>query len=41
MPILMDWAIQFMYVYDQLLIVISSSGMVAMLGVGAEPSKLW
>jgi hypothetical protein len=26
---------------DQLLIVMSSSGMVAMLGVGAGPSKLW
>jgi hypothetical protein len=41
MPILLDWAFQFVYVYDQLLIVISSSGMVAMLGMGAGPSKLW
>jgi hypothetical protein len=37
----LDWALQLMYVYDQLLIVISSSGMVAMLGMGAGPSKLW
>jgi hypothetical protein len=29
-----------MYVYDQFMIVISSSGMVAMLGMGAGPSKL-
>jgi hypothetical protein len=37
----LDWALQLMYVYDQLLIVISSSGMVAMLGtMGAGPSKL-
>ncbi len=27
--------------YDQLLIVISSSGMFAMLGIGSGPSKLW
>jgi hypothetical protein len=26
---------------DQLLIVISSSGMLTMLGVGSGPSKLW
>jgi hypothetical protein len=38
---LLVWALQLMYVYDQLLIVISSSGMVAMLGMGAGPSKLW
>jgi hypothetical protein len=36
-----DWAHQLMYVHDQLLIVISSSGMLAMLGVGSRPSKLW
>jgi hypothetical protein len=30
-----------MYVYDQLMVVISSSGMAAMLGVGAGPSKIW
>jgi hypothetical protein len=41
MPILLDWALQLMYVYDQLLVIISSSGMVAMLGMGAGPSKLW
>jgi hypothetical protein len=41
MPILLDWALQLMYDYDQLLIVISSSGMVAMLGMGAGQSKLW
>jgi hypothetical protein len=29
-----------MYVYDQLLIVILSSGMLAMLDVGSGPSKL-
>jgi hypothetical protein len=28
-----------MYVRDQLLIIISSSGMLAMLGVGSGPSK--
>jgi hypothetical protein len=36
-----DWAHQLMYVHDQLLIVISSNGMVANLGMGAGPSKLW
>jgi hypothetical protein len=30
-----------MYVHDQLLIVILSSGMLAMLGVGSGPSKHW
>jgi hypothetical protein len=40
-PIVLDWAHQLMYVYDQLLIVISSSGLFAMLGVGSGPSKLW
>jgi hypothetical protein len=40
MPIFLDWAQQLMYVHDQLLIVISSSGMLAMLGVGSGPSKL-
>jgi hypothetical protein len=30
-----------MYVYDHLLIIISSSGMVAMLDMGAGQSKLW
>ncbi len=35
-----DWTLQLIYVHDQLLIVISPSGMVAMLGMGAEPSKL-
>jgi hypothetical protein len=39
--IFLDWALQLMYVYDQLMIVISSSGMAAMLGIGAGPSKLW
>jgi hypothetical protein len=34
------WVLQLMYVFDQLRIVISSSGMVAMLGMGARPSKL-
>jgi hypothetical protein len=29
-----------MYVYDQLLIVISSSGMLALLGIGSGLSKL-
>ncbi len=29
------------YVHDQLMIVISSSSMVATLGMGAGPSKLW
>ncbi len=36
-----DWAYQLMYVHDQLLLVISSSSMLAMLGMGAGPSKLW
>jgi hypothetical protein len=40
-PISMDWALQLMYVYDELLIVMSSSSMVAMLDMGAEPSKHW
>jgi hypothetical protein len=40
-PVFLDWALQLMYVYDLLLIVISSSGMVATLGMGAGPSKLW
>jgi hypothetical protein len=30
-----------MYVHNQLMIVVSSSIMVAMLGMGAGPSKLW
>jgi hypothetical protein len=38
---LLDWALQLMYVHNQFLIVISSSGMLAMLGMGAGPSKLW
>jgi hypothetical protein len=38
---LLDWEHQLMYVHDQLLIVISSGGMLAMLGMGAGPSKLW
>jgi hypothetical protein len=37
----LDWALQLMYVHNQFLIVISSSGMLAMLGMGAGPSKLW
>jgi hypothetical protein len=37
----LDWALQLMYVHDQLMIVISSSSMVATLGMGAGPSKLW
>jgi hypothetical protein len=41
MPIFVDWALQLMYVHDQLMIVISSSSMVATLGMGAGPSKLW
>ncbi len=40
MPIFLDWALQLMYVYDQLMIVISSSGILATLGMGAGPSKL-
>ncbi len=39
--IFLDWAHQLMYVHDQLLIVISSSGMLAMLGIGSGSSKLW
>ncbi len=38
---LYNWIIQLMYVCDHLLIVISSSGMSAMLGMGTGPSKLW
>jgi hypothetical protein len=38
---LLDWAHQLMYVHNQFLIVISSSGMLALLGMGAGPSKLW
>ncbi len=38
---LLDWAHQLMYVHNQFLIDISSSGMLAMLGMGAGPSKLW
>jgi hypothetical protein len=42
MPIIfLDWPHQLMYVHDQLLIVILSIGMLAMLGVGSGPSKLW
>jgi hypothetical protein len=37
----LDWAHQLMYVHDQLLIIISSSGMLAMLGIGSGSSKLW
>jgi hypothetical protein len=36
-----DWAHQLMYYYDQLLIVISSRGMLAMVDIGSGPSKLW
>jgi hypothetical protein len=39
--IFLDWAHQLMYVHDQLPIVISSSGMLAMLGIGSGTSKLW
>jgi hypothetical protein len=39
--IFFDWALQLMYVHNQLMIVISSSSMVATLGMGAGPSKLW
>jgi hypothetical protein len=35
-----DWALQLMYGHDRFLIAISSSSVVAMLGVGAGPSKL-
>jgi hypothetical protein len=39
---LWDWTIQLMYVYDQLLIVISTSIMLATLGMGTGPAKkLW
>jgi hypothetical protein len=38
---LLDWAHQLMYVHNQFLIVTSSSGMLAMIGMGAGPSKLW
>jgi hypothetical protein len=31
----LDWAHQLIYVHDQLLIIILSSGMLAMLGVGS------
>jgi hypothetical protein len=41
MPIVLDWALQLVYDQDQLMIVISSSNMVAMLGMDAGPSKLW
>jgi hypothetical protein len=41
MPNILDWALQLMYVSDQLMIVISSSSMVATLGMGAGPLKLW
>jgi hypothetical protein len=42
MPIIFfDWAHQLMYVHDQLLIVILSSGILALLGIGSGPSKLW
>jgi hypothetical protein len=42
MPIIfLDWAHQLIYVHDQLLILISSSGVLAKLGVGSGPSKLW
>ena len=37
----LDLALQLMYVHDQLMIIISSSSMVAMLGMGAGSSKLW
>jgi hypothetical protein len=36
-----DWAHQLMYVHDQLLIVLSSSSMLAPLGIGSGSSKLW
>jgi hypothetical protein len=41
MPFFFDWAHQLMYVHDQLLIVLSLSGMLALLGIGSGPSKLW
>jgi hypothetical protein len=37
----LDLAHQIMYVHDQLLIVLSSSGMLVMLGVDSGPSKPW
>jgi hypothetical protein len=37
----LDWVLQLMYVQDQFMIVILSSGTVATLGMGAGPSKLW
>jgi hypothetical protein len=40
MPNILDWALQLMYVSDQLMIALSS-GIVATLGMGAGPSKLW
>ncbi len=36
-----DWALQLIYVHNQFLIVISSSSMLAMLGMAAGSSKLW
>ena len=36
-----DWAHQLMYVHDQLLIILLSSGMLALLGISSGPSKLW
>jgi hypothetical protein len=41
MPIILGWEHQLMYVHDQLLIIVSLSGMLAMLGIGSGPSKLW
>jgi hypothetical protein len=41
MPFFLDWALQLIYVHNQFLIVMSSSGMLAMLGMGAGSSKLW
>ncbi len=41
MPIFLDWALQLMYVHNQSMIVISSSSMVATIGTGSGPSKLW
>jgi hypothetical protein len=38
---ILDWTHQLMYVHNQLLIVISSSSMLALLGIGSGPSKLW
>ncbi len=39
--IFLDWALQLMYVCNQFPIVRSSRCMLAMLGMGAGPSKLW